>query len=199
MKFLRYALLAVVAIVLLFFAVGLLKPSIQYGHEITVEKPVKEVWAIVQDESKFDQWLEGYQSMELIEGKQNEPGSKYKVIVDPGEGQPEFEMIQTLKEIKEFDSVQLHYDSDFMDMDQHYTFSESNGQTTFSTQADVRPKGMMMRSMFALMEMFAGSFTTQEAKNIDALKKVIEANTTDYYPAPAISEEEEAVQANESN
>nr|MBX2872222.1 SRPBCC family protein [Saprospiraceae bacterium] len=182
MKILRYALLAVVALVLLFFAVGLLKPSIQYGHKITVEKPVKEVWAIVQDESKFDQWLEGYQSMELIEGKQNEVGSKYKVVVDPGEGQPEFEMIQTLKEIKEFDSVHLHYDSDFMDMDQRYTFSGSNGQTTFSTQADVRPKGMMMRSMFALMEMLGGSFHAQEVENIENLKKVIETNTTNYYP-----------------
>lgn len=189
MKILRYTLFAVVAIVLLFFALGLFKSSIQYGHEITVDKPVKEVWAIVQDESKYDQWLEGYQSMELIEGNQNEPGSKYKVVVDPGEGQPEFEMIQTLMTIEEFDKVHLHYDSDFMDMDQHYTFSESNGQTTFSTQADVRPKGMMMRSMFALMEMFSGSFTAQETKNIEALKKVIEENTTDYYPAPVVAEE----------
>ncbi len=190
MKILRYALFAIVAIVLLFFAVGLFKPSIQYGHEITVEKPVKEVWAIVQDESKYDQWLEGYQSMELIEGNQNEPGSKYKVVVDPGEGQPEFEMIQTLMAIEEFDKVHLYYDSDFMDMDQHYTFSESDGKTTFSTQADVRPKGMMMRSMFALMEMFSGSFTTQETKNIEALKTVIEANTTNYYPDPVMAEEE---------
>ncbi|NRB51678.1 MAG: SRPBCC family protein [Saprospiraceae bacterium] len=195
MKILRYALLAVVAIVLLFFAVGLFNPSIQYGHEITVEKPVEEVWAIVQDESKYDQWLEGYQGMELIEGRQNEVGSKYKVVVDPGEGQAEFEMIQTLKALEEFNQVHLHYDSDFMDMDQHYTFSESNGQTTFSTQADVRPKGMMMRSMFALMEMLSGSFTAQETKNIEALKKVIEANTTDYYPAPAVAEEEMGAEA----
>lgn len=189
MKILRYALLAFVAIVLLFFAVGLFKPSIQYGHEITVEKPVKEVWAIVQDESKYDQWLEGYQSMQLIEGRQNEVGSKYKVIVDPGEGQPEFEMIQTLMATQEFEKVHLHYDSDFMDMDQHYTFTESEGKSTFRTQATVRPKGMMMRSMFALMEIFAGSFTAQETKNIEALKKVIQENTTDYYPAPVVAEE----------
>ena len=181
--------------VLLFFAVGLFNPSIQYGHETTVEKPVEEVWAIVQDESKYDQWLEGYQGMELIEGRQNEVGSKYKVVVDPGEGQAEFEMIQTLKALEEFNQVHLHYDSDFMDMDQHYTFSESNGQTTFSTQADVRPKGMMMRSMFALMEMLSGSFTAQETKNIEALKKVIEANTTDYYPIPAVAEEEMGAEA----
>ena len=38
-----------------------------------------------------------------------------------------------------------------------------------------------MRSMFALMEMLSGSFITQEAKNIEALKKVVEENVTDYY------------------
>jgi hypothetical protein len=38
--------------------------------------------------------------------------------------------------------------------------------------------------MFALMEIFGGAFQAQEVKNIEALKRVIEENTTDYYPAP---------------
>ena len=49
---------------------------------------------------------------------------------------------------------------------------------------------MMMRSMFALMETFGGAFQAQEVKNIEALKKVVEENTTDYYPAPIVSEDE---------
>ena len=38
----------------------------------------------------------------------------------------------------------------------------------------------MGRSMFALMHML-GMFEAQEAKNMEALKKLIEENTTDYY------------------
>jgi len=34
--------------------------------------------------------------------------------------------------------------------------------------------------MFAAMEMLAGGFTSQETKNFEALKKLIEENTTDY-------------------
>jgi hypothetical protein len=47
----------------------------------------------------------------------------------------------------------------------------------------------MSKSMFAVMEILVGGFTKQEARNIDALKKVIEENDTDYYPEHKQEEE----------
>jgi hypothetical protein len=38
------------------------------------------------------------------------------------------------------------------------------------------------------MEIFGGAFQKQEVKNIEALKKVINENTTDYFPAPVMME-----------
>jgi hypothetical protein len=183
MKILKYILIAILVLVILFFAMGIFYTSVNYGYEITVDKPLKEAWAIVQDESKNDQWLEGFQSMELIEGEKGKEGSKYKVIVNPGEGQSDFEMIETLVSIKEFEQVEMHFDSDMMDFEQIISFSESDGKTMVKTDSKVIGKGIIMRSMFAIMEVIGGSFTTQEKKNIEALKKVIEENTTDYYPA----------------
>ena len=77
----------------------------------------------------------------------------------------------------------MHFDSEFMDFEQTITHSESDGITTVKTDSKVIAKGAMMQSMFAIMETFGGSFTAQEKKNIEALKKVINENTTDYYPA----------------
>lgn len=190
MKFLKYLLYTILGLVVLFFAIGLLQPSVNYGHEITVNKPLKEAWAVHKDESKFGQWLEGFKSIDLISGEEGAVGSKYKVVVDPGEGQPDFEMTETVVAVEEFDHVELHFDSDMMTFEQKTAFSESNGQTTIKTDSKVKGKGMVMRSMFALMEMLGGSFQSQEEKNIEALKKVIEENTTDYYPAPVVAEEE---------
>ena len=198
MRILKYAFFTILALALVFFAFGLFKPSISYGHEITVDKPVKEAWAVTKDVSKYDQWLEGFKSIELIEGEQDKPGSKYKVVVDPGEGQAAFEMIQTLVAIKEFEQAQMHFDSEFMEMDQTYTHSESDGKTTITTEATVRPKGLMLRSLFAIMETFTGSFSAQEKKNIEALKRVIEENTRDYYPAPASEAIESATEGGDS-
>lgn len=198
MKILKYILYIIIGLVLLFFTIGLLKPSVSYGHEITVNKSAKEAWAVSQDQSKFSQWLEGFKSIELISGEHWKEGSKYKVIVNPGEGQPDFEMIETLVSIKEYEEVEMVFDSEMMRFDQVITFKEADGKTTIRTDNKVAGDGIMMRSMFAIMEMLAGSFTAQETKNLEALKKLINENTTDYYPAPVVSEdvEEPALESN---
>ncbi len=188
MKIIKYILFAIIGLILLFFAAGFIKPSVDYGAEITVDKPMKEAWAVAQDESKFALWLDGFKSMELIEGESGAIGSKYKVIVNPGEGETDFEMIETIVSKKEFEHIELHFDSDMMDFDQRVTHAEKDGKTTIRTESTVSAKNMMLRSMFALREMFGGAFEKQETKHLNALKKVIEENTTDYYPAPVIEE-----------
>ena len=189
MKILKVLLYTFLGLVLLFLIIGLLKPSVSYGHEIKVNKPVEEAWAVTQDESKYAQWLDGFQSIELISGEKNAEGSKYKVIVDPGEGQPEFEMIETLVSLKEFEHVTMSFDSEAMDFLQTISFKEEDGLTSVKTDSKVIGKNIMTRSMFAIMEMLGGSFTAQETKNVEALKKLIEENTTDYYPDPEVGEE----------
>ncbi len=194
MKILKKILYVIIVLVVLFFAFGIFKPTINYGHEITVNKSVKESWAVSQDHSKFALWLEGFKSIDLISGDSAQVGSKYKVVVNPGDGQPDFEMTETLVSIKEFDHISLSFDSEMMTFEQTIHHSEKDGKATVRTESQVSGKGMVMRSMFAIMDMFAGSFQTQEEKNIEALKKVIEENKTDYYPAPVEIKEEVNVQ-----
>jgi hypothetical protein len=189
MKILKYVLFVILGLVILFFALGMIKPTINYGHEITVNKSVEEAWAVTQDESKYSEWLEGFKSIDLISGEKGEVGSKYKVVVSPGDGQPDFEMTETLVAIKEFDHVEMEFDSEMMDFYQIISFGEKDGKTSIKTDSKVKGKGLMMRSMFALMDMLSGSFQAQEEKNIEALKVLIEENATDYYPAPVIEEE----------
>ncbi len=190
MKILKYILYVIVGLVFVFLAIGFIKPTVSYGHEITVNKSLKEAWAVQQDESKFGQWLEGFKSIDLISGEMGKVGSKYKVVVNPGEGKPDFEMTETLVSKKEFDHMGLSFDSEMMLFDQTTSFSETDGKTTIKTDSKVSGKGMLMRSMFALMEMFGGAFQAQEIKHIEALKKVIEENTTDYYPILIVTDDE---------
>lgn len=190
MKILKYLFFIIVGLIVAFFLLGLVKPTVEYGHEITVDKPLKEAWAVHHDETRLGEWLEGFKSIELIEGRSGEVGSKYKVIVNPGEGEDDFEMTETIVSKKDFDHMGLSFDSDMMQFDQTTSFSEANGKTTIKTDSKVSGKGMVMRSMFAMMEMVGGMFQKQEVKNINKLKEVIEANTKDYYSAPVIMEEE---------
>ncbi len=190
MKILKYLLFLIIGLALIFITIGFIKPSVSYGHEITVNKPLEEAWAVSQDENKIGQWLQGFKSIDLISGEKGKVGSKYKVVVNPGEGQPDFEMIETVVSMKKFDHIKLSFDSEMMKFDQTISHSETDGKTTIKTESKASGKGIMMRSMFALMEMFGGTFQAQEVKNIEALKKVIEENTTDYYPASVVTEGE---------
>lgn len=183
-KIVIYLLLFVIGLVLLFFAMGLFNSSVQYGHEISVDKPIKEAWAVAMDESKYDLWLEGFKSMELISGEYGEVGSKYKIIVNPGEDQEDFEMIETVVSKEPLEHVKMDFDSEFMIFKQTMTFEENDARTSIKTDSRVIGKSLFMRSMFACMETLTGSFTKQETKNIEALKRVIEENSKDYYPEP---------------
>ena len=194
MKILKKLLYVIIVLVVLFFAFGIFKPTINYGHEITVNKSVKEAWAVAQDNSKFHLWLEGFKSIELISGDSAQVGSKYKVVVNPGDGQPDFEMTETLVSIKEFEHISLSFDSEMMTFEQTTYHTEVDEKATVRTESQVNGKGMIMRSMFAIMHIFSGAFQTQEVKNIEALKKVIEENKTDYYPAPVEIKEEVNIQ-----
>ncbi|MEM7106239.1 MAG: hypothetical protein AAF502_24130 [Bacteroidota bacterium] len=184
MKILKYILFIIIGLTVAFFAAGLLKPSVSYGHEFKVDKPIEEAWAVSQDRTKFKQWLKGFESIELISGKQNEVGSKYKVVVKPSEDEDPFEMIQTLIDYKEFESVTLHFDSDIMNFEQTISYGNADKLTSVKSDSKVIGKNLMSRSLFAVMEMLTGSFSAQETENFENLKKLIEANTTDYYPTP---------------
>ena len=185
MKILKYLLGAFAVLLVLYFAMGIMNPSVSYGYEIEVDKPIKEAWAVAKDESKYTEWLDGFSSMEHLTGDYGQVGSTYKVIVIPEEGQPPFEMIETITSQKEFDHITMHFDSEMMDFEQTINYSENDGKTVIKTDSKVLGKGIMMRSMFATMEKLFGAFTQQEGKNMEQLKKLIEANTTDYYPPPA--------------
>lgn len=174
MKVLKIIVVAFVLIVVAFFALGLVFPEVEYGHTIAVNKSIEEAWAVSQDESKFHLWLEGFKSIERIEGEMNEVGSKYRVVVNPGDGQPDFEMIETLVAVNPPNSITMHFDSEMMVFEQTMTFVQEGTQVKISTDSKVIGKSLPTRSMFAIMEVFSSSFTIQEAKNIDALKRVID-------------------------
>ncbi len=182
--FFKYLGLVLIFLVFCFFAIGLLKPTVDYGHTITVDKPVTEAWAVHQDATKYHQWLKGFQSIELIEGEQNTVGSKYKVVVIPQEGADEFVMIETIKSIQPNDHVTLHFDSDLMEFDQTTTFTTKGKQTMITTDSKTRASTFISRCIFSMAELFTGMFKAQEVENIENLKSVIESNTDVYNTAP---------------
>ena len=82
MKFLKYLLIIVALLAIIFFGKGLLTPQVSYESEIVVNKPVNEAWAIMSDESRISEWLPGIKKMELISGTENKVGAVSKIYFE---------------------------------------------------------------------------------------------------------------------
>ena len=175
MKFLKYTLIVIGVLVLIFFGKGLLTPSISYESEITVDKPVAESWAVMSDESKITEWLKSITKIEPVSGTPNTVGAVSNIYaVEEGE---EMVMQETITAIKEQEHMAMTFTMDFMDMDYEISMKEVNGKTKIYTKSITKGNGLFAKSILSFME---GTMKAQEDENLNNLKTVIEGNQKVY-------------------
>lgn len=182
MKFLKYLLFLLLAIVVIFLALGMFTPSITYDSEVVIDKPAAEVWAVMNDESKMSNWLPGYVKSELVSGTRNTVGAVSKVYFN--EAGQETVMTETITAITPNERLAMDFSiPDFMDMAYELVAKEEGGKTTMTSSTTTTGNGMMSKSIVAIMK---GAMSDQEDTNMMALKKLAEENTTDYFPETKI-------------
>ncbi len=190
MKYLKYFLGVVLLFGLFFIARGFLTPSISYTSEFSVDKSVEEAWAVMNDESKISQWLKGITNIEHVSGEKNTVGAVTKYTFSE-DGQ-ESTILETIKSIRPNEQITMGFVMEgVMEMDYQVDFAEKDGKTQVKSSTVNRGSGIIMRSMVSFMK---GSMQVQEDENMQNLKKLIEENTTNYFPEPVVEsmvEEEE--------
>lgn len=182
MKILKYIVALIILLLVLFFAKGMLSPSISYESEIIVDKPVEEAWAVMNDESKLSEWLTGITNMEHISGTKGEVGAvtQYTFVED---GQ-ESVIVETMTEVKPNERAAMDFVMEgVMKMDYKIDFSERDGKTILKSSTTTTGEGMVMRSIVSFMKK---SMKVQEDYNMNKLKELINKNTTNYFPTPII-------------
>lgn len=175
MKYLKYLLFVVIAIALVFFGKGLFTPSVYYESEVVINKPVKEVWAVMSDESKLPDWIEGFVKTELVSGTPNTVGAVSKVYVQD-QGQ-EMVMEETITKIKPEELMAMTFTMDFMNMDYEISMEEKDGKTSIKSKSTTVGNGIFAKSMISFMK---GSMKDQEDKNLNKLKLIVEENMKNY-------------------
>ena len=177
MKYLKYLLGILLLLVILFFAIGMITPSVSYESEVTVNKTAAEAWATMSDESKMSQWITGFKRTEHVSGTPNTIGAVSKVFVE--ENGEEMEMEETIIDFKKNELLAMKFTMDFMDMNYEITFDDANGGTKIKSKSKTVGNGMFAKSLIALM---SGSMKKQEDVNMNKLKQLIENNKTNYFP-----------------
>lgn len=176
MKYFKFFAIFCAALLVFFIAKGFITPSITYGSEIIVDKPIAEVWGVMNDESKVSLWLEGMTKMEHIGGEKGKVGQVTQYTYNQ-DGQESI-IVETMKSIKKEDHVAMDFVmEDVMTMDYRMDLSTKDGKTIVNSATTTKGIGMLMRSMISFM---GGSMQKQEDLNMSRLKKVIEENVTQY-------------------
>ena len=187
MKYLKYLLGIIAVLAVLFFGNGFITPSVSYDCEITVDKPIKEAWAVMNDESKVTEWLKDITDMEHISGEKGTVGAVTKYTFN--DGNQESVIFETMKAIRPNEHVAMNFNMEgVMDMEYQMNFTEKDGKTHIKSSTVNKGLGMLMRSMMSFIK---SSMIEQEDENLSNLKKLIEENTTNYFPEPVVETVEE--------
>lgn len=187
MKYLKYPIAILATLFLVFLGRGFITPSISYGSEITVDKPIKEAWAVMNDESKISEWLKGITNVEHVSGEKGTVGAVTKYTFD--DDGSESTVIETIKDIKPDKSIIMTFEMEgAMRMNYFVEFTEKEGGTHIKSNTTTIGEGIFMRSLVPFLE---GTMKAQEDENMANLKNVINENTTNYFPAPVVEEVQE--------
>lgn len=186
MKILKYLLGTIAVLFIGFILIGVFKPSISYGSELEINKSVKEAWAVMNDESKTHLWLTGLKSSELVSGTVGEVGAVTKIVMAP-EGAEAMEMTETITAKKENEHMGLAFEADIVSSTLDMYFTEKDGKAIVRSSAVAHGKGMIMKSLMPIMK---SAMQKSDLEIMANLKKVIEENTTDYFPQPKMEANE---------
>ncbi len=182
MKYLKYFVGIVVLLLFLFIIKGVLQPTISYSSEIIADKPIQEAWAVMNDESKLSQWLKGITDIKHVSGEKGAVGAV--TIYTFNDNGQESTIIETIKSIHPNEHIAMDFEmKGVMNMDYKVDFIDKGGKTILKSSTTTKGDGMFMRSMVSFMK---GSMQTQEDENMNNLKKIIEENTTNYFPEPSV-------------
>ena len=181
MKILKYLLLAILALVVIFFGRGLLTSSVSYESEVEVDKTAREAWAYLSDVENLPKWIDGFKRSELVSGEANTVGAVSKNYIEQN-GQ-EMVMTETITKYDEPNHIAMDFAMDFMNMGWEMFFTEADGKTKLRSVSNVKGNGFMAKAMVAWMQ---GGMKKQEDANMAKLQKLINENTKDYFPEPVV-------------
>lgn len=175
MKFIKYTIFTIVALVAIFVFLGIVKPEISYTAEVIVNKPASEAMAVAGDVEKMKEWLPGFQKIEHISGTPGEVGAVSKVYCI-NEGQ-EMVIKETITEFVPGKSMKMKFEESFMNMDYEMICIPMNRKTKMISKTDAKGNGIFAKSMMVLI---SGMIEKQEVNNLKNLKETIESNTKVY-------------------
>ena len=121
MKRILYIFGALVLFLFIFFLVGIVKRTVRFEQELFFDKSPKMVYYAMMNPMRMDEWIQGFQKAEALDGFLNGPGSRYLMTIKLG-GR-EFQVLEEITTFKwkEELGVQLNFKHMTVIMEIHFS------------------------------------------------------------------------------
>ena len=169
MKVIKIILGIIIAFSLAFFATGLIVKETTYTAEVSLKKPVKEVFKEFNDAGNIKNWIPEIQSVEAVNKNPGITGNVYNIVV-LNQGQ-EIAMTEKIMAYVPNEKVTLFFDAENMLKKDDYLFTEENGKTVITLNARCQSESYIMACMFPL---FKGTFQEQDQSYLNNFKSFVE-------------------------
>lgn len=148
-KILLYAALVVgipILVALGFMGFAMTVDEFSYTTSVEIDRPVADVWELLQDEEQLPDWLDSLQTIELVEGEALKPGSVWKLHFDM-DGQA-FDMTETVTDCRPPNLYAFDVDNEYFTGHTEIRIDERAGGSVIATTNSVAAKKALFRAVF---------------------------------------------------
>lgn len=173
MKALKYILLALILLPAMFFLLGYSSPTVTYHNSFRTKASIPTAWEVFNDESKMHHWIANFKGFKLIEGSQNEVGSRYEMTTEYEDQTAT--IMQTITAYKEQDQFAFELENEYMIIEVDVRFVPDFEGSEFRASHEVKGKNAFWRSMFRLMK---SNMAQQSHDDYQKLKALMDAEAS---------------------
>ena len=169
MKTIKVILITISVLLGAFLVTGLIVKETTYSAEVTINKPIAEVFSNFAKIDSVKNWIPEIQSVETVNKNPGITGSVYSLVVlNQGE---EITMTEKIMAYIPNEKITLFYDAENMLKKDDYLFSEKNGVTTVSLNASCQSDSYVMACIFPY---FKSTFREQDQSYLNNFKAFLE-------------------------
>ena len=169
MKTIKVILITISALVGAFLVTGLIVKETRYTAEVTINKPIAEVFSNFAKIDSVKNWIPEIQSVETVHKNPGITGNVYSLVVlNQGE---EITMTEKIMAYIPNEKITLFYDAENMLKKDDYLFSEKNGVTTIRLNASCQSDSYIMACIFPY---FKSTFREQDQSYLNNFKTFLE-------------------------
>jgi uncharacterized protein YndB with AHSA1/START domain len=174
MKIAKYTGITIIALLLLFFSLGFIKPSFDYTSSVTILTSPEKCWYALHDTVGMRRWMPGFEKFTLKSGTHLQPGASYEIIIQQDE---KYVMLETIKVIRPAEYISYELINDVMKLDYSYTLTPKGNATEITNENRAIGTNLIWRSILFLSK---SHLQTESQNQLDLLKLDIETKDVEF-------------------